>query len=407
MSSAACPPEVSADDPSAIPDQVRAVFRDRYGPDGSVTLARAPGRVNLIGDHTDYNDGFVLPMTLEQAVYVVLRPRSDGQVRLYSVQFEEEVTDEIDALSVSGSDWNHYVEGVAELLRKRNGVATGFDGVVYGSVPVGAGLSSSAALEVASLLALQSAFDVSLSPVEGAQLCQQVEHEVIGVQCGIMDQFSSRIGSAEHALFLDCRSLEYESVPLDLEDHRIVVVDSTVQRALASSKYNQRRAECEQGVAHFQQIDDSIQTLRDVSLEILEAHSGGLDETVRRRCRHVVEENARVEAAAEALHEKDHERLGALMNESHASLRDLYEVSSDELNVLVETAQSTDGVLGARMTGAGFGGCTVNLVHKNAVAALRQRLSENYERECDRTPTIYVIEQNTEADVLSEGDGSL
>jgi galactokinase len=400
MSSAAYPPDVSADDPSAIPDQVLAVFRDRYGPDGPVTLARAPGRVNLIGDHTDYNDGFVLPMTLEQAVYVALRPRSDGQVRLYSVQFEEEVTDEIDALPVSGSDWNHYVEGVAELLRKQNGVATGFDGVVYGSVPVGAGLSSSAALEVASLLALQSAFDVSFSPVEGARLCQQVEHKVIGVQCGIMDQFASRIGSAEHALFLDCRSLAYKSVPLDLEAHRIVVVDSTVQRALASSKYNERRAECEQGVAHFQQIDDSIQALRDVSLEMLEARADGLDETVRRRCRHVVTENARVEAAAEALREKDYERLGTLMNDSHASLRDLYEVSSEELNVLVETAQSTNGVLGARMTGAGFGGCTVNLVHEDAVSVLRQRLTETYKCKCDRTPTIYVIEQNTEAGVL-------
>jgi len=407
MSSAAYPPDVSADDTSAIPGQVLAVFRDRYGPDGPVTLARAPGRVNLIGDHTDYNDGFVLPMTLEQAVYVALRPRSDGQVRLYSVQFEEEVTDEIDALPVSGSDWNHYVEGVAELLRKQTGVATGFDGVVYGSVPVGAGLSSSAALEVASLLALQSAFDVSLSPVEGARLCQQVEHKVVGVQCGIMDQFASRIGSAEHALFLDCRSLAYESVPLDLEDHRIVVVDSTVQRALASSKYNERRAECEQGVAHFQQVDDSIQALRDVSLEMLEAHGDGLDETVRRRCRHVVAENARVEAAATALREKDYGRLGTLMNDSHASLRDLYEVSSDELNVLVETAQNTDGVLGARMTGAGFGGCTVNLVHEDAVSALRQRLTETYERECGRTPTIYVIEQNTEAGVLSEEDGSV
>jgi len=407
MSSAAYPPDVSADDTSAIPGQVFAVCRDRYGPDGPVTLARAPGRVNLIGDHTDYNDGFVLPMTLEQAVYVALRPRSDGQVRLYSVQFEEEVTDEIDALPVSGSDWNHYVEGVAELLRKQTGVATGFDGVVYGSVPVGAGLSSSAALEVASLLALQSAFDVSLSPVEGARLCQQVEHKVVGVQCGIMDQFASRIGSAEHALFLDCRSLAYESVPLDLEDHRIVVVDSTVQRALASSKYNERRAECEQGVAHFQQVDDSIQALRDVSLEMLEAHGDGLDETVRRRCRHVVAENARVEAAATALREKDYGRLGTLMNDSHASLRDLYEVSSDELNVLVETAQNTDGVLGARMTGAGFGGCTVNLVHEDAVSALRQRLTETYERECGRTPTIYVIEQNTEAGVLSEEDGSV
>jgi len=400
MSGTTLQEKLASSDSSEIPDQVRSIFRERYGADGPVTLSRAPGRVNLIGDHTDYNDGFVLPMTLEQAVYVALRPRTDDRVRLYSVQFEEEVTDRIDALPASGSDWNHYVEGVARVLQGRADLSTGFDAVVYGSVPVGAGLSSSAALEVASLLALQSAYDVSLSPVDGAQLCQQVEHEVIGVQCGIMDQFASRIGSTEHALFLDCRSLEYESVPLDLEDHRIVVVDSGVQRALASSKYNERREECEQGVAHFQQVDASIQALRDVSLEMLEAHGDGLDNTVRRRCRHVISENARVEEAARVLRDKDYERLGTLMNESHASLRDHYEVSSEELDVLVETAQATDGVLGARMTGAGFGGCTVNLVQKDAVSEFEDRLREAYERECDRTPTLYVIRQNTEADVV-------
>ena len=363
-------------------------------------LARAPGRVNLVGDHTDYNDGFVLPMTLEQSVYVALRKRADRKVRLYSVQFEEEVTDSIDTLPTSGSQWFHYVEGVTQALRRRFELSTGFDAVVHGTVPVGAGLSSSAALEVSSLLALQSAYDVSLPPVEGARLCQHVEHEMIGVQCGVMDQFASRIGSADHAFFLDCRNLEYEAVPLDLDNLRIVVADSGVQRALASSKYNERRGECEQGVAHFQEIDDSVRALRDVSMDMLESYGDRLDKTVRHRCRHVVTENARVENAARALRKSDYETLGTLMNESHKSLRTLYEVSSKELNVLVDTAQKTEGVLGARMTGAGFGGCTVNLVHEEALPDLRQRLEASYERECGRSPTLYVIQQNTEATVL-------
>lgn len=399
MSTTTLQEKLASSDSSDVAGQLRSVFHDRYGSDGPVTVARAPGRVNLIGDHTDYNDGFVLPMTLEQAVYVAIRKRSDAQVRLYSVQFDEEVTDRIDALPRSGSDWHHYVQGVATVLQERAVLPTGFDAVVHGAVPVGAGLSSSAALEVASLLALQSAYDVSLSPVEGARLCQQVEHDVIGVQCGIMDQFASRIGSADHALFLDCRSLEYESVPLDLDDHRIVVVDSGVQRALASSKYNERREECERGVAHFRQFDDAVQALRDVTPELWGAHGDGLDETVRRRCRHVLMENARVEQAAKALRDHEYESLGTLMNESHASLRDLYEVSSDELDVLVHTAQETDGVLGARMTGAGFGGCTVNLVHEDAVSDLKERLHEAYERECGRTPTVYIIHNNVDATV--------
>ena len=389
------------------PPRTRALgaFREQFGraPETEhLAIGQAPGRVNLLGDHTDYNGGFVLPATIDRAVYVVLRRRADLTVRLRALSFEGETSyllsdPPFDELPT----WARYVAGVAEELHRRaEGVPSGFEGVIYGDVPLGAGLSSSAALEVSVALTLDALFSLSLDPVETAKLCQRVEHEYVGTKCGIMDQFTSRLGRAGHALFLDCRSLEYEHIPLPLNDACLVIADSGVSRELADSKYNERRSECGEAVRFFQQFEDGIDTLRDVSDDLFDEHGETLPDSLFRRARHVVTENRRVEEGARLLSEGDLKAFGRLMNASHASLRDDYEVSAEELDVLAETAQETEGVLGARMTGAGFGGCTVALARREALPALHQRTRTHYAERFDRTPELYVVEQNLEARVL-------
>ncbi len=378
---------------------------------GEVCVARAPGRVNLMGDHTDYTDGFALPMTLGCAVYVALRHRDDGQVRLFSANFEEEVHWTLrEGLPSGWPEWADYAGGVADTLRRRGLLSDGFEGIIYGDVPLGAGLSSSAALEVAVAVGLEALFGLDLEPADMARLCQEVEHTYVGVECGIMDQFTARLGRARHALFLDCRSLEYSHIPLDLKEVQFVIADSGASRALAGSKYNERCTECEEATHYFQQRDASVRALRDVSPGLLDRYGAGLPGMLQNRCLHVVEENRRVRDGSRLLRDGQFEVFGRLMNASHASLRDLYEVSSPELDALVEIAQQTEGVLGARMTGAGFGGCTVSLVRREAVPVLKQRVHQGYReafgreafgREAfGREPNVYVLEDNVEAGML-------
>jgi galactokinase len=391
--------ESHASDPhfSEVKEALLAHFGARPG---DLVLARAPGRVNLIGGHTDYNDGFVLPATIDRAVYGALRQRADKTVRLRSLNFEEEVEYPLREPPVSSlPQWAKYVAGVIEMLRTEYGLDGGLEGALWGNVPVGGGLSSSAALEVAAAEALKSLFGIDLGPEETALLCQTVEHEYVGVQCGVMDQMAVRLGRTGRALSLDCRTLGYEHVPLPLDEASIVIVDSRVSRELADSKYNERRAECEAGVAFFRQFDDSIEALRDVGRDLFEQHAGELDETIRRRCRHVITENVRVQESAQALQTEDLETFGALMNASHESLREEYEVSITELDHLVATAQDTDGAYGARMTGAGFGGCVVCLVADESLSTLQRRLTERYEERFNLTPTLYVVEENMETTV--------
>lgn len=365
-----------------------------------IVRARAPGRVNLIGDHTDYNDGFVLPAPIDRAVYAAFRRRNDPTVRLHSVNFEETVEYALPDPSFSElPGWVRYVAGVAQELGEKAPFETGFEGVIYGNVPLGSGLSSSAALEVASAEGLKTLFQIDLSPIETARLCQRVEHTYVGVQCGIMDQMAARLGRAGHALSLDCRSLDYEHIPLPLDETSLVIADSRVSRELASSKYNERRAECEEGVAFFQQYDD-IKALRDVSFQLFDRHAAQLSETIRRRCRHVLTENRRVTKSVQHLKNGDLDAVGTLMNASHQSLREDYDASIPELNVLVETAQETEGVFGARMTGAGFGGCIVSLVADAAVSRLQNRLTTHYHKAFDREPDLFVVQENLEAMTL-------
>ncbi len=376
---------------------VRAL-EERFGPDeGPVRVARAPGRVNLMGDHTDYNDGFVLPMPLGRVVRVAARARRDTRLRLASLDLDAETETDLAGPWSPGSEWYDYVAGVARLLFTRGLLAHGVDAVIQGDVPIGSGLSSSAALEMATVLALEAAGGFTVEAETAARWGQEVEHEVIGVKCGIMDQFASRLGRSGHALFLDCRTLAYEQVPMALEGCVVVVVDSRAPRSLAASAYNARRGECDQGVAVLRRFDPTIRALRDVAEDALDAHAADLSPTVLSRCRHVVRENARVLGAVDALRRGDAPALGALMTESHASLRDLYDVSSDHLDTLVELASHVPGVHGSRLTGAGFGGCTVHLVDRAAVPAFRTHIVEGYRARFGLTPVVDPVETMIEA----------
>ena len=382
----------------SIADALRATFAAWRGDADGVQIVRAPGRVNLIGEHTDYNDGFVLPMTLDRAVYVALRARSDDRLRLRSLNFDEEVVLRLGTMpETPPSHWATYVGGVLRELHRRGEVSSGVELLLFGDVPPGAGLSSSAALEVAVAVGIEALTGVSRDPIETATLCQRVEHTCVGVQCGIMDQMAARLGRARHALFLDCRSLDYRHVPLPMDRAAIVLIDSGVRRQLAASEYNERRAACAEAVTYFQHIDASIQALRDVTPALFEQHRAGLSEVVQKRVQHVIEENARVEEAVRRLEAGDLDGFGACMNRSHESMRDLYEISCREIDFLVERAWQTPGVFGARMTGGGFGGCTVNLVEKLSADGFWLDLVEEYEKRFPYEANVYLVEENVEA----------
>lgn len=378
-------------------DSVRAAFRATFDDGNDPLVAMAPGRVNLIGEYTDFNDGFVFPMTVDRGVYFAIRARSDTLVRVASIRYDELVEYQLDEFAApTPGSWASYVLGVVEELRQREFLEQGFEAVVDGNLNLGAGLSSSAALEVATAVSLQQVFGFDMDRVDMVKLCQHVEHNYANVLCGIMDQFASGIGRAGHALLLDCRSLDYENVPVELGDYRIVIISSEVKRSLAASAYNTRRSECQAGVEHFSRDDSTVRALRDVSRELFESHNDELTPVVRRRCRHVISENQRTLDGAAALQAGQLDRFGDLMKASHRSLRDDFEVSCPELDMLVKLASGTDGVLGSRMTGAGFGGCTVSIVHKDAVESLVAKLAEYTDR-FNLTPGVFVLEGNLEA----------
>lgn len=387
---------------SAMLASLQKQFVERFGDANGIQVAMAPGRVNLLGEYTDLNDGFVLPMTVDRGVYLALRKRDDLMVRLYSARYEELLEYPLDQYpDPKAGSWGSYVVGVIEELRLRGLVENGFEAVIDGNLTLGAGLSSSAALEVATAISLQHLFGFEMDPVAMAKLCMHVEHNYANVLCGIMDQFASRVGHKDHALFLDCRSLDYKDIPLNLGDHRIVIISSEVKRSLAASAYNTRRAECHEAVEFFSQVDKAVSSLRDVSADLFEQHCDALSTNVRRRCRHVIAENQRVLDAINCLATGRLQDFGALMIKSHLSLRDDFEVSCAELDVLVKLARETDGVLGARMTGAGFGGCAVNLVATEAIENLTKRVVAVYETRFKLTPRVFTLEGNLEAGPLS------
>jgi galactokinase len=364
--------------------EVAAVFRERCGR-APEAIAQAPGRVNLIGEHLDYNDGLVLPVAIDRSILVAFARREDAEVRAYSVDFGEESTFRLGRqIQKAGQmPWSNYIRGICSMLTEACKSTSGLDLAVVGDIPLGAGLSSSAALEVATAGALRAAWQLDIDDKRLALLCQRAENEFVGVQCGVMDQLASALGRADHALLIDCRSLECEHIPLPLNEQGValVVVDSGQRRRLEQSDYNRRREECAEALRLLRasKPEHSPAALRDVALDDL----GGslLPEMLLRRARHVVTEQRRVDCAVEALQTGDLARFGVLMNESHVSLREDFEVSTPELDRLVELAQAQRSVLGARLTGAGFGGCTVNLVREDAVDAFAVDVVERYASE--------------------------
>jgi galactokinase len=370
----------------AIDEQFAEAFGHR-----DYRLFRAPGRVNLIGEHTDYNDGFVLPVAIDRHVMVAAAPRSDRTVCAYSVNFGCHITFSLDHIEFDANHpWSNYLRGVAFFLEESGLNFGGFDAVYEGNVPIGAGLSSSAAIEVATAFALQGLFDFGLSPEAMALLCQRAENEFVGMRCGIMDQLISRAATPGHAMFIDCRSLAHEAVSLSANDPAIVICDSGIKRELAASEYNTRREQCEAGVGILRRRLPDIAALRDVTIDQFHAHSDTLPSPIRERCAHVIEENDRVLRSLSLLRERDLTGFGRLMNQSHDSLRDQYEVSCPELDTLVQSAQAVAATLGSRMTGAGFGGCTVSLVAANALDEFREDVTSAYQERFGRRPEIYV-----------------
>jgi len=391
-------------------DAATQVFRARFGQEPQ-HIVRAPGRVNLIGEHTDYNEGFVLPVAIDREITIAVSSRLDRTAILYSANYDSESSFDLDRIERDDTNsWSNYPRGVALFLAGQNYALAGLNAAIVSTVPVAAGLSSSAALELACawafLVALakggKAAVRVSSGlpePLDLIRLCRKVENEFVGVQCGIMDQFISALGRRQHALFLDCRSLNHDHVPLP-DSVKIVVCNTGVKRELAASEYNRRRSECGRGVEFFSRHIEHVAALRDVCSKDFERLRSLMDPLIRKRCRHVIFENERVVQSVQRLRAGDLGQFGQLMNASHQSLKVDYEVSCHELDVMVEIAGQQPGVLGSRMTGAGFGGCTVNLVKNANVASFENRVKAEYQKRTGLVAEVYVCETSQGAGVV-------
>jgi galactokinase len=373
-------------------------FKSRFGTQASVY--RAPGRVNLIGEHTDYNDGYVLPAAIGFSCWAGIGPRDDHKLVLYSENFAEAREGDLNELGAHGSGhWTDYPFGVAWALREAGYQLRGANIYIAGDVPVGAGLSSSAAIEVSIAFALLSAANAPIDRTRLALLCQRAENEFVGMRCGIMDQFVSCQGRAGHALLLDCRTLEYRAMKLP-PSVRLVICNTMVKHKLQAGEYNVRRAECEEAVRKLATKMPGTRSLRDVTMEQLTQHRGVLSDTLYRRCRHVITENERVRKVAELFERGTTDGLGELMAASHESMRDDYEISCAELDVMVEIAGRQRGLYGARMTGGGFGGCTINFVDADNAAEFQRHVSAEYESAIGLRPDIYICEASQGAELV-------
>jgi galactokinase len=382
--------------------ELKRKFTDLFGTNGQIRIIRAPGRVNLIGEHTDYNDGFVCPMAIEPQVAVACRKRDDGKVRLASTAFPGEFVEFSvkEKIERGQPAWGDYMRGVVAELIGDGVPPVGFDALYTNDLPVGGGLSSSAAIEVSTGLCVLTLAGKTMDRMELALLCQRAEHEFPRVPCGIMDQMIVSGAHSGHATLFDCRSMEKRYVPIDPADVRVLICNSMVRHQLTGGEYAERRQQCEQGVAYFRQDNPEIEALRDVTLDQLNAAKMELDDTIFRRCRHVVTENARCVEAAKALERKNYTRIGELMVQSHISLRDDYQVSVPELDFLVDEAMKVKGVYGARMTGGGFGGCIVAVCRPQAIEPLAQHLKTAYQAKFGIEAGIFATTATKGASVL-------
>lgn len=373
-------------------EHMQQAYRNHFQSDPAF-IVRAPGRVNLIGEHTDYNEGFVLPMTLDRAVWIALSPHPTATLELLALDFDERIQFDLGAFKRGQHSVAEHVKGVAWALAASGRGLQGWQGVMSGDVPIGSGLSSSAALQLAVARAFACVGTWAWEPVAMAQIAQHAENGWLGLQTGIMDQLISATGKADHAILIDCRSLALDELPLP-SDCAVVILDTNTRRQLVGSEYNERRAQCQMAARHFE-----VAALRDVRLSQLQAEQAQLDALVYRRARHVISENARVLEARQALLAGDIVHLGTLFNASHASLRDDFEVTNDALNVIVTAAQNHPACYGARMTGAGFGGCAVALVDPTASVDFMAQVAERYAQHTSQTATLYLAHASNGASV--------
>jgi len=381
---------------------LKSEFARLFQPGGKTHIVRAPGRVNLIGEHTDYNDGFVLPMAIERAVYVVCRAREDGRVRLASTAFQGDLVEFSiqEKIQRGQPQWANYGRGMAAELLAAGMPLVGMDALVTNTLPVGGGLSSSAAILVGIGLALLTVEGLTIDPSRLALIAQKAEHEYAGVPSGIMDQSISAGAKAGHAMLLDTRDLTRQFIPIDANDVKVVVANSMVKHDHSASEYAVRRKQCESGVEHFRRHNPNIKALRDVSMTMLEAAKANLDEVVYRRCRHVITENTRTLDFATQITKKNYQQVGLDMLASHESLAADYEVSSPELDFLVAQSMQVNGVYGARMTGGGFGGCIVALAQPRVVDQLSETLNKMYSAEFKKQPDIFITNPTAGASVI-------
>jgi galactokinase len=368
---------------------IEGVFQEKFSE--KPIIVRSPGRVNVIGEHTDYNDGFVLPCAIDKAVYVAASKRHDNTIHLYSVSFNETFEVSLQDLKPNNT-WSTYVLGVVNQLNTRGYKMTGFNLVLDGDVPIGAGLSSSAAVECGVVFALNELFQFKIDRMTMVLIAQKAEHTFSGVMCGVMDMFASMFGKKDHVIKLDCRSLAYQYEPLVLEGYKLVLLNTNVKHSLSSSEYNVRRQQCEQGVAWIKAFHPDVKSLRDVTIQMLDDYVRSKDSLIYKRCLFVIEENARLLAACTALESGDLRTLGVKMFETHKGLSQEYEVSCEELDILVEGVKNNVDVLGARMMGGGFGGCTINLVKNDGIDALVESLSESYQKKTSLVLSHYIVQ---------------
>lgn len=377
---------------------IEQFFRDQHQQKAQVF--RSPGRVNIIGEHTDYNNGFVLPAAINKAVYVGIGQRNDSRIHLHSLDFGESAELGLEEVRKIEKPWANYILGVVAQFQKKGFALSGFNLVMAGDVPIGSGLSSSAAVECSVAFGLNEVFGLQRSKKELALLAQKAEHEFAGVLCGIMDQFASVFGKKDHVIKLDCQSLDYEYVPLHLEGYKIVLLNTNVSHSLASSEYNTRRAQCEEGVAMVRAKYPQVQSLRDVNLTMLDEMVKPKDDLIYRRCSYVVKENGRLLEGCEDLKKGDLEALGQKMFATHEGLSKDYEVSCRELDFLADTVKLHPSVLGARMMGGGFGGCTINIMKEDALDTIIPELSAAYEQAMGKPLTAYIVQ-------TADGSGSV
>ena len=383
---------------SSYPTIIREKFQQLFAQEA--LIIRSPGRINLIGEHTDYNMGFVLPAAINKAIYLGIHSREDRLISLYSLDYHENYETDLDSIKSSGKLWPDYLLGVVEQIQKSHNLDHGFNIVFGGDIPPGAGLSSSAALECATAYALNTIFDLNFEKIALVRLAQSAENEFVGVKCGIMDQFASMFGKKDHLLRLDCRSLEYDYVPFHAGNLKIVLFDTRVKHSLASSAYNERREQCEAGVKLIQAVYPEVMSLRDATEEMLLDFVKPVSEIIYSRCTFIVAEIQRLLDACNDLGNKDMQSFGQRMFETHAGLKDLYQVSCEELDLLVELVKNNSDVIGARMMGGGFGGCTINLVKTEAVNALIKKVGDAYREQTGTEMLAYVVE-------IEDGTGSL